>query len=99
MPARPEERPTRDFGALQVLVDRLASFFPSVADGLLLWRQGRFGAPTSWAALQDVAVMQQAVKHRTDSGAIAEYFAPILHWTIRSQQCARAFVAAHDDFE
>ena len=46
-----------------------------------------------------MTMMQQAVKHRADGGGVAEHFAPVFHRPIRSQQCARAFVAAHDDFE
>ena len=43
-----------------------------------LCRRGGLSTPAPWAALEDVAVMQQPVKHRTHGGDIAEQFAPIL---------------------
>jgi hypothetical protein len=43
--------------------------------------------------------MQQAIKHGTDRGDIAEQFAPVLDGAIGSEQRAEAFVAAHDDFQ
>ena len=44
------------------------------------------GAPTAWAALEDVPVMQQTVQHGADRGDIAEQLAPVFHRTIRRQQ-------------
>jgi hypothetical protein len=38
----------------------------------LLLRQARFCAPASWAAFQDVSVVEQAVEHGGDGGAVAE---------------------------
>src|ERR1700692_5038349 len=38
-----------------------------------------FGAPTARAALEDVTVMQQAIQHGGDSGAVAQQFPPVLH--------------------
>jgi hypothetical protein len=43
--------------------------------------------------------MQQAVQHRANRGDIAEQFAPVLHRSIRCEQRAGAFLAAHDDLE
>jgi hypothetical protein len=58
-----------------------------------------FGSPAAWAALEDVSVVQQAVEHSGDGGAVAEQLTPVLNWTIRGQQCAGALVAAHDDLQ
>src|SRR5208283_4154600 len=58
-----------------------------------------FGSPAAWAALQDVSVVQQAVEHGGNGGAVAEQLAPVLNRTIRGQQCAGAFVATHDDLQ
>ena len=68
---------------------------------LIAARSGRrrFGAPTARAALEDVAVMQQAVEHGGDGGDVAEQFSPVFDGTVRSQQCAGALVAAHDDLQ
>jgi len=57
------------------------------------------GARAAWAALEHVTVMQQPVEHRTNCGNIAEQLAPVLHGTIGCQQRAKAFIAAHDDFQ
>jgi hypothetical protein len=38
----------------------------------LLLRQARFCAPALWAAFQDVTVVEQAVEHSGDGGAVAE---------------------------
>ena len=43
--------------------------------------------------------MQQAIKHGADRGDIAQQFAPVLDWTIGSEQGAEPFVAPHDDFQ
>ncbi len=43
--------------------------------------------------------MQQAVEHGGDGGAVAEQLTPVLYWSVRGQQCARALVAAHDDLQ
>jgi hypothetical protein len=71
---------------------------------LLFWSLGfsalvGFGSPAARAALENVSVMQQAVEHGGDGGAVAEQLAPVFHGTIRRKQRARALVAAHDDFQ
>ena len=38
---------------------------------LLVW-QVRFGSPTARAALEDMAVMEQAIEHGGDRGTVAE---------------------------
>ena len=53
-----------------------------IRDVSLLAARRRFGTPASRATLEDVAVMQQAVKHGADGGDIAQQFAPVLHRTI-----------------
>src|ERR1019366_8973936 len=59
----------------------------------------RLGAPTAWAALEHVTVMQNAVEHGGDRRYIAQQFAPVFYGPIRCQQRARALVAAHDDLQ
>ena len=58
-----------------------------------------FGAPTSRAALEHVAVVQEAVQHGGDSGAVAQQFAPVINGTIGRDQRTGAFIAAHDDLQ
>ena len=62
-------------------------------------RTAGLGAPTAWAALENVSVMQQAVQHGGDSGAVAQQFPPVFYGSVGRQQCARTFVAAHDDLQ
>src|ERR1700693_1958775 len=57
------------------------------------------GAPTSWATLEHVAVMEQTVEHGADRGDIAQQFAPVFHRTVRRQQRAGALVAPHHEFQ
>src|SRR5262249_58719861 len=59
----------------------------------------RLGAPTAWAALEHVTVMQNAVEHSSDRGHVAEQLAPVFHGTIGRQQRAGALIAAHDDLQ
>src|SRR5271156_5714561 len=58
-----------------------------------------FGAPTARAAFENVSVMQQAIQHGGDSGAVAQQFSPVVYGAVGRQQCARTFVAAHDDLQ
>src|SRR5271156_4642093 len=62
-------------------------------------RAAGFGAPTARAAFENVSVMQQAIQHGGDSGAVAEQFSPVVYGAVGGQQCARTFVAAHDDLQ
>ena len=43
--------------------------------------------------------MKQAVEHGANCGDIAQQLAPIFDRTIGCEQCAEAFVTAHDDFQ
>jgi hypothetical protein len=52
--------------------------FHSAARSLLLWRQSGFSAPTTRATLQYMAVMQEAVEHRTDGGIAKQALCPSL---------------------
>src|SRR5579875_2641359 len=63
--------------------------FRVVSLGVLLWigRTG-LGAPTARAALEQVTVVEEAVEHGRDGGGIAQQFAPVVHWTVGSQQGA-----------
>src|ERR1019366_8447700 len=58
-----------------------------------------FGAPTSRAALEHVSVVQQAIQHGGDSGAVAQQLSPVVYGSVGRQKCARTFVAAHDDLQ
>jgi hypothetical protein len=66
---------------------------------LRISRTAGFGAPTTWSTFENVPVMQQAIQHGGNSGAVAEQFAPVFYGSVGGQQCARAFVAAHDDLQ
>jgi hypothetical protein len=58
-----------------------------------------FGAPTARAALENVSVMQQAIQHGGDSGAVTLQFAPVVDRSIRCEKRTGAFVSAHDDLQ
>jgi hypothetical protein len=57
-------------------------------------RHGRLGPPASGTALQDVAVVQQPVQHRTECRRIAEQFSPVVDGAVRRQQGAGPFVGS-----
>jgi hypothetical protein len=59
----------------------------------------RFGTPAPWTALENVAVMEQTIKHCAGRGDIAEQLAPIFDRTVGSEQSAETLVTAHDDFQ
>jgi len=40
------------------------------------------------AALENVSVMQQAIQHGGDGGAVAQQFSPVFHGSVGRQQCA-----------
>jgi hypothetical protein len=42
-----------------------------------MFRRIRFGSPTSRAAFEEMAVMEQAVEHSSNRGAVAEQFSPV----------------------
>ena len=46
-----------------------------------------------------MAVMQETIEHGGNGGAIAEQFAPVVYWSVRSQQAAGALIAPHYDFQ
>src|ERR1035438_3034788 len=62
-------------------------------------RTAAFCPPTARAALEHVSVMQQAVQHGGDGGAVAEQFAPVVYGSVGCEKSAGAFIAAHDDFQ
>ena len=65
----------------------------------MLFRRIRFGSPTSRSTFEEMAVMEQAVEHSSDRGAIAEQFSPVFHGAVGSQQRAGPFISSHDDFQ
>ena len=58
-----------------------------------------FRSPAAWSAFQDMSVMEKSVEHGGDGRGVAQEFAPIFDRSVRRQQGAGAFVAAHDDFQ
>src|SRR5258708_16821686 len=58
-----------------------------------------FVATTALAAFENVSVMQQAIQHGGDSGAVAQQFSPVVYGAVGGQQGAPSFVAAHDDLQ
>ncbi len=57
------------------------------------------GTPATRAALVYVAVVQKSVEHGGDGGDVAEDLAPVLDWTVRGEERARALVATHDELQ
>src|ERR1019366_8548641 len=57
------------------------------------------GCFTPWTAFEYMAVMEEAIEHSRNGGAVAEQFAPVVHGSIRSQQSAGALIAPHNDFQ
>jgi len=45
-------------------------------------RTAAFGPPTARAALEHMSVMEQAVEHGGDRGAVAQQLAPVFYWPI-----------------
>ena len=58
-----------------------------------------FCAPASRTALDDVTVVEEAIEHGGDGCGVAQQLPPVFDGTIRSQQCTRPLIAAHDDLE
>src|SRR6516164_4997102 len=50
----------------------------------LLIRQVCFGSPAPRSALQDVTVVEKAIQHGRDRGAVTEQFAPVFHRAVGS---------------
>lgn len=46
-----------------------------------------------------MGVVEEAVEHRGDRGVVADHLAPVFDRTIRGEDRARAFVAAHHELE
>jgi len=46
-----------------------------------------------------MAVVEKTIEHSGNGGAVAEQFAPVVHWTIGGEQSAGALIAPHYDFE
>src|SRR5438128_12066932 len=64
----------------------------------LLWWQVGFGAPAPRAALEHMAVVQQAVEHGAHGSRIAQQFAPVFDRAVGGQHGAGPLGAAHDEF-
>jgi len=62
-------------------------------------RQVGFRPPASWTTFEEMAVVEQAVEHGGNRGAVAEQFSPVFHRAVGSQQRAGALLAAHDDLQ
>ena len=46
-----------------------------------------------------MSVVEEAIEHGGDSGAVTQQFAPVLHRSVGSEQCAGALVASHTRIE
>src|SRR6266571_4707077 len=57
----------------------------------LVWRQVYFCAPASRTAFEYVSVMQQAVEHGSDGGAVSQQLPPVVHGSVRCEQRTGAF--------
>src|SRR5207253_2194073 len=57
----------------------------------------QLGPPAPWPAFEEMAVVEETVEHGGHGRAVAEQFPPVLYGSVRSDQCARALVTAHDD--
>ena len=57
------------------------------------------GSPAARAAFENVTVVQKAIQHGGDGGAIAEQFSPVFNGSVRSNQRAGSLVASHDAFQ
>jgi len=55
--------------------------------------------PAARSAFEEMAVVEQAVEHGRDGGAVAEQFALVFHGAVGSEQRAGTFVTAHDDLQ
>jgi hypothetical protein len=49
--------------------------------------------PATRSALEEMAVVEQAVQHGSDGGAVAEQFSPVLDRAVGSEQCASETIA------
>ncbi len=65
---------------------------------LPFWQAG-LGSRASRAALQQMSMVKEAVKHGADRRRIPQQLAPVIYRTIRSHHRAGSFVAAHNMFE
>ena len=48
----------------------------------LLWKQVYFRAPTPRTAFEYVTMMEEAIEHGGDGGAVSQQFAPVFHWSV-----------------
>src|SRR5712692_939011 len=48
----------------------------------LLWRQVYFRTPTPRPAFEHMTMMEEAIQHGGDGGAISQQFAPVVHGSI-----------------
>jgi hypothetical protein len=56
-------------------------------------------SPATRSALEDVAVVEEAVEHGGDGGGVAKELAPVLDGPVLGEDRAGTFVAAHDELE
>ena len=54
----------------------------------LLIRQVHFGSPTARATFEHVTVMEEAVEHCGDGGAVTEQLSPVLHFQSHRERTA-----------
>jgi len=77
-PLDPESRRRRAFFARHSLLH----FSLLLLLSLCICCTAGFGAPTARAALENVTVMEQAIQHGGDSGAVAQQFSPVFYGSV-----------------
>src|ERR1700694_5407893 len=65
----------------------------------LLWRQVYFRTPTPRTAFENMPMMEEAIEHGGDGGAIAQQFAPVVDGSVRGEQSTGALIASHHDLQ
>ena len=44
-------------------------------------------------------MMEEAIEHGGDGSAVSQQFAPVVHWSIGSEQSTSALIASHHDLQ
>jgi hypothetical protein len=60
----------------------------------LLWRQVYFRAPTPRTAFENMTIMEEAIEHGGDGGAISQQFAPVVDGSVRGEQSTGAGISS-----
>ena len=57
-----------------------------------LWRQVYFRTPTARTAFENMTMMEEAIQHGGDGGAIPQQLAPVLDGSVGGEQSTGAFI-------